>query len=682
MNGSTRSYRYDLEVSTDGTTWQQVVDQSDRATFGNTSDALSGVQARYVRVDILGYGVSATAHGDADDAANAELAELRVYAPSDPAPDPTPSPSPTTTSSPAPTPSPTPTPTTTPAPAGTVAVPSGATQKQIDACLAQAVADGPGTVLELPAGKFPYSGTFVVPDGITVTGQGIWDQGRADGGGGTWLQCTKGMQWGSDCSVNDMLAGMNTPGLTCVFRPVARGSAAAGPDTQANGSHDVAFHFVRFKGGSDTGAALIDLGCNFGSGLWSGAAKTDDMVDTDWYDCEFERPQATNAVLQSNTACGDLLNIWLDCRAGGAQVHDDGWYRCHFGVANGYHSGTDGHGIGQTILFQPAPAEHASDGPRPSSGANLVGDSTNGWNPSFDWSQVDHGFYNITFQDCLFEYALLAPMDVCDYARSYSVWQGDHSGLPGTLTTALSAAANLAAVGAIPRSRTGPRSPTDVDHGPHDGRLLLEGLDPHCPQPDRRDRQGLHRPGLLLRHGQGLQPGGQLRRRGLGLVRQRRAPGDRHLPGGRRLRLDRHDDQLHAVALRPVRRGRIRQRGCVTTRAVRSTAPWPPRSDLRHVRPTAGVDSDGHLVEDPARNPARFARPPARRTDHRGPPACLSLHSPSPAFRLSYAPSEQGTPSTVVSSWTPAGVGEHQPRLSHEGEEVKVAERLGQTNGG
>ena len=448
VNANTRSYRYDLQVSNDGATWQQVVDQSSRTAFGNTSDALSGTQARYVRVDILGYSVSATAHNDADDAANAELAELRVYAPSDPAPDPTPSPTPTTTSSPvptpsptptatsspAPTPSPTPTSTMTPTPAGTVAVPSGATQKQIDACLAQAVAAGPGTVLQFPAGKFPYSGVFVVPDGITVSGQGIWDQGRFDGGGGTWLQCSKGMQWGSDCSVNDMLVGMNTAGLTCVFRPVARGSAAAGPDTQANGSHDVTFNFVRFKGGSDSGAALIDLGCNFGSGLWSGPVETCDMVDTNWYDCEFERPQGTGAE----------LNIWLDCRAGGAQVHDDGWYRCHFGVANGYKSGAAGYGIGTTVIFQPAPAEHASDGPRPASGANLVGDSTNGWNPNFDWSQVDHGFSNITFQDCLFEYATWVPMDVCDYARSYSIWQGNHSRLPGALATALSASANLA----------------------------------------------------------------------------------------------------------------------------------------------------------------------------------------------------------------------------------------------
>ena len=28
------------------------------------------------------------------------------------------------------------------------------------------------------------------------------------------------------------------------------------------------------------------------------------------------------------------------------------------------------------------------------------------WNSSFDWGQIDHGCYNIVFQDCLFEYSL------------------------------------------------------------------------------------------------------------------------------------------------------------------------------------------------------------------------------------------------------------------------------------
>jgi hypothetical protein len=283
-----------------------------------------------------------------------------------------------------------------------VDVPAGASMDQIDACLAEAVADGSGTWLVFPAGKFPYSGVFIVPDGITVTGQGIWDQGRSDGGGGTWLQCTQGMDWGSDCSVNDMLVGMNTAGLACTFHPVPRGSTAAGRTTDLYGSRHCTFRYVRFKGGSDDGAGLIDLDVNFGNGLWSGPVQTCDMIDTNWYDCEFERPQGS----------GSIMNIWLDCRAGGAQVYGNGWYRCHFGVKNGYRQGVEGYGIGQTILFQPAPAEHASDGPRPTGGRDDM---------SFNWSQVDHGFHDNHFEDCLFEYALWTPMDVCDYARSYAL---------------------------------------------------------------------------------------------------------------------------------------------------------------------------------------------------------------------------------------------------------------------
>jgi hypothetical protein len=296
-----------------------------------------------------------------------------------------------------------------------ISVPSNASQAQIDACVAKAVATGPGTWVVFPAGTFAYSGTFIVPDYINISGQGIWNQGSADGRGGTWLQCSKGMDWGSHSTIKYLLVGDNTAGSTCTFHPVARGSDAAGQFTRTHGSRDCTFDYVRFKGGSDTGASLIDLSGNYGSGLWSGTVKTEDMIDTNWYDCEFERPQVTDAAATGSTYSsytGFIMNIWLDCRVGGAQVYGNGWYRCHFGVKNGYHSGIDGYGIGPTILFQPAPAEHASDGPRPAGQAN---------NMNFDWSQVDHNFHDNHFEDCLFEYALFCPMDICDYARTYSL---------------------------------------------------------------------------------------------------------------------------------------------------------------------------------------------------------------------------------------------------------------------
>ena len=321
-----------------------------------------------------------------------------------PTPDPTPSASATPTPDPSASSSP-----AVPLTGTTISVPSGASKAQIDACVVRAVAAGAGTWVVFPAGTFAYAGTFTVPDGINVRGQGIWDQGAAGGAGGTWLQCTKGMRWGSDSTIEYLLVGTNTPGGTCTFRPVARGSSAAGPETRVDGSHDCTFQSVRFKGGSDGGAPLIDLGTNFSS-TWSSSIKTCDMVDTKWYDCEFERPQVTNAT--AGTSGGAIMNIWLDSRAGGARVYGNVWYRCHFGVENGYHSGIDGYGIGRTILFQPAPAEHGADGPRPS-GKPV--------NMSFDWSQVDHGFSDNRFVECLFEYSLWYPMDVCDYARSYSL---------------------------------------------------------------------------------------------------------------------------------------------------------------------------------------------------------------------------------------------------------------------
>ena len=139
-----------------------------------------------------------------------------------PSPNPTdtpaPSPAPTVTATPDPIPTPTPTATSTPAPAPTgssVDVPNNATKAQIDACMAKAVADGQGTWVLFPAGKFTYSGRFVVPDYINVAGQGIWDQSSTDGSGGTWLQCTQGMRWGSYSTIEDLLVGNNAAGSTC-----------------------------------------------------------------------------------------------------------------------------------------------------------------------------------------------------------------------------------------------------------------------------------------------------------------------------------------------------------------------------------------------------------------------------------------------------------------------------------
>ena len=321
-------------------------------------------------------------------------------------------------------------------PTQTVAVPAGATQAQIDAAKAQAASEH--ARLLFPAGKFSYPAPFIVPDYVAVEGAGIWNQGRADGGGGTWLACYGG-QWGAKLSLAKLLIGVNKAGVTSSFSPVARGNAAAGVETQKNGSHDVVFTLVRLKGGGDTGEHLIDLAN--GAGYWSTATnplRRCDMVRHIFNDCEFELVQSPNSYGVSATFAkgnpGNALNLWCDMRPGGAEVHHISFIGCHFGAKNGYHTGSDGYGLGTTILVQPGPSTYATTkvadrGPSLSGGSGIHYDpntpgATNQYNPAFDWSQVDHQAHDITFTDCLMEYSNQSPLDICDIARQYSMWQG------------------------------------------------------------------------------------------------------------------------------------------------------------------------------------------------------------------------------------------------------------------
>ena len=295
--------------------------------------------------------------------------------------------------------------------------------------MAQARADGPGTWVVFPAGKFAYAGILVIPDRINVSGQGIWDQRPADGGGGTWLQCM--IKWGSYSTISKLLLGFNTAGQSCTFTPCAKDDAACGTYTQAHGSTGCSFSLVRFKGGSDDGASVFDTK-NYGR-FWSTATdplKKHFMIDTTFTDCEFERPQAANSVGVSSTFTGgnpgDIMQLWYDARPGGAQISGNRWIRCHFGVKNGYHTGVDGYGIGLTVLIQGAPSNYPTSNPA-DKGPNTTGGSTissANWNPDFDWSQWDHSPTDNSFEGCLFEYATWCPMDLCDTARSYSMWQG------------------------------------------------------------------------------------------------------------------------------------------------------------------------------------------------------------------------------------------------------------------
>ena len=337
---------------------------------------------------------------------------------------------------------------------GDVITVNGFTAAAIDAANAAA---GAGDTVYFPSGVYTHANGLVFKDYVTYLGAGIYDQGTAGGAGGTWLQCS--IRWGSHVTVAGMLIGTNLYNVTCTHIPIQRGSSAAGSHTQANGSHDSLFSYVRFKGGSDTGAHLIDTSSNFSSD-WGSARRTYDLYSTEWRDCEFERPQISNATLGTSTAAASCLNLWYDCRSGGSQLHDLTFTRCHLGVMNSREgrTGAERYGMGGAgCLIQPAPAEHSYNGPRPpyylsgttTRNPNYVsypGDTgyVNCWYPGFDWALVDHGAYNITFVDCIMEYATWSAFNPCDLARSYSIWKGNETGLDGTLTVGLTAAENLA----------------------------------------------------------------------------------------------------------------------------------------------------------------------------------------------------------------------------------------------
>ena len=266
-----------------------------------------------------------------------------------------------------------------------------------------------GDTIVFGAGIYPLPNNFVFLEGRTYTGQGIYAQNG--GASGTWLKGTGNIEWGANVAINQMLIG----DVGASFRPYPRGltAKAAGAETYANGAHDCTFNFVRYKGG----------GSNLFPGnpptSWSGTLQKYDMVDHTWIDCEFECSTVSQYA---------IFSLWFDCRAGGSQLHDLTWDRCHIGVKNA--AGKTG--VGSCILIQPGPSEGetgANNGPF-TDGSD--GGTLSALNANFDWNKIDHGSYNLLFNDCLLE----APMTVfpggtkyvsinpCDYARVYSTWHG------------------------------------------------------------------------------------------------------------------------------------------------------------------------------------------------------------------------------------------------------------------
>ena len=112
-----RAYQYKVEVSTNGTSYTQVVDRLSNTTGGSVlSDTFTATNARYVKLTVTG----ASGYTGGWTSIN----EFRVFGPTG-TPTPTPVPTPTPTPVPTPTPTPAPTPTPTPAPTPTPTPPPG-----------------------------------------------------------------------------------------------------------------------------------------------------------------------------------------------------------------------------------------------------------------------------------------------------------------------------------------------------------------------------------------------------------------------------------------------------------------------------------------------------------------------------------------------------------------------------
>jgi hypothetical protein len=337
------------------------------------------------------------------------------------------------------------------------APPSGKVHKvaahTTDALASALAASVAGDTIQFPdIGVYPLPASFVFPENRTYIGRGIYAQNG--GGAGTWLQGTGTISLGSGItfgiannSAAGLLIGKNGSGLATSFRPVPKGSSAAGSDTNANGSHDCTFNFVRFKGGGDAGGNAGSLLVNFDSGGsgWDTShnrLRVCHVINHVYNDCELERPQALNSVLVTTTFKngnpGEIVNWWPDLRSGGAQVYGNHFNRCHFGVRNGYHTGVDGYGMGTTFLIQSGPdGIYATSltgtiplgcGPNLQGGSQITYQVTptlkTQWNPTFDWGQVNHNARDISLTDCLAEYANWTPFDICDISRAYSMWHG------------------------------------------------------------------------------------------------------------------------------------------------------------------------------------------------------------------------------------------------------------------
>jgi hypothetical protein len=232
-----------------------------------------------------------------------------------------------------------------------------------------------GRPVILGDGTYPHDGNILtVPDGATVVGNGI---SRAI--------VEAALSVGSADTLRGFTAGKSASGRAHRFRP---------------GAHHTVFGDMRFRA---PGSVRVWDACDYtpwGSAPLRNRAHFQDMY---WGDCEWEYSGRDDCV---------PLELWWDSREGGGEVHSLTFDHCTFGVRNAAGRFSPQR-VG--ILFQAAPPEHGTNGPRPGSSIDY----------DFDWSPVTHGM-GIPGEQTIRFYATdwlgacsLASLDVADFMRSY-----------------------------------------------------------------------------------------------------------------------------------------------------------------------------------------------------------------------------------------------------------------------
>ena len=415
LKAKTRSYTYTVQVSGDGSTWTPAVDQSARLALGDSSDSLSGKTGRYVRIQVLGYGVSGKAASDSPSKSNAAMVEFGVYGMS--------------TGEPTPTPTPTATPTPTPTrprhlrphprrprhlrPRPPRLRRPRRPRPQVRRSQWQAP---PRTASKPRSPKHSRVTRSISRRERILTGHLPSRTASMSGAQGSTRRA-----WTSRSRSEA------TPSSGALHLRTAFGSAAPGPRATGGGAHDTTFRWVRFRGGKSGSVVFLGRYDRYTKTSWPLASSISNGVETKYdpadrsahnilfQDCEFERPQYSNADYLLGGG-NDTVSIWGNNLAGETNIHHIAFDRCHFGVKNGA-AGTEGYGTGRVaVIIQSVPHEYS-------------------WRPDHpldyfltDWTLFVQNQHDFSFTNSVFEQSFWVTANPCDHARAWGVAHGYTTG--------------------------------------------------------------------------------------------------------------------------------------------------------------------------------------------------------------------------------------------------------------